>query len=516
EADREKLLDLASVVFVGRGALEGIGLRVAAVAEPEAHRGIQGDLLEECAVVAERAVYEQIVIPDLCLQVEIEVILLADDDASLRFVLAQALTKEGYAVQATSNVATLAKWVHEGQGDLVLSDVYMGEANLFEVMPKMRDARRALPIIVMSAQSTVTTAFSAANAGAYDYLPKPFDLDDLLVLVRKALAGGPDPRARANLSRAEREERLPLIGRSPAMQEVFRTVARVAMLDLPILIVGEAGTGKQRVARTIHDHGKRAPEAFLQLRLAGASPQLLDQCLSELTTAQGGAIFLDDVDGLSPDAQRRLSSWLQAGDDQRHPRLIAATRRDLAAACQEGSFLPELYYRLSVVTIRLPPLRERHEDIADLSRALLVRAKRDGLPEKALDAEAVTLLEQYQFPGNVRELDNLLRRAAALSAGPLISARDLSGELRPPRTEISPDLGLEEAVSRWTAQALCAASDINNLYEQALSRMERPLIERTLEAARGNQIKAARMLGINRNTLRKKLQLLGLSTGRSD
>lgn len=443
-------------------------------------------------------------------------ILLADDDASLRFVLSQALSREGYAVQATSSVATLSKWVQEGKGDLVLSDVYMGEASLFEVLPKMRASRRGLPIIVMSAQSTVATALSAANSDVFDYLPKPFDLDHLFALVRKALATGPGD-TRAKFQSAQREERLPLIGRSAAMQDVFRTVARVASLDLPVLIIGEAGAGKQRVARTLHDHGRRAGEPFLQIPLAGASAQSLDQGFGELTSAQRGTMFLDDVDELSIEAQRRLSNWLQLDDNtQRRPRLITATRRDLAYASEQGSFLPDLYYRLSVVTIRLPPLRERREDIADLSRALLVRARREGLPEKALDTSAAALLEQYSFPGNVRELDNLLRRAAALNPGPQITASDLAAELRPPQPEINVNRALEEAMSRWTEQALSAGDEINDLHDRALRLVERPLVERALEASRGNQIKAAGLLGINRNTLRKKMQQLGLTAGRSD
>lgn len=441
-------------------------------------------------------------------------ILLADDDASLRFVLSQALAKEGYAVQATNNAATLTKWVQEGKGDLILSDIYMGEANLFDALPRMRTSRGNLPVIVMSAQSTVTTALSAASAGVYEYLPKPFDLDHLFALIRKALAGGPDADTRAKANHAERDERLPLIGRSPAMQEVFRILARVATLNLPVLITGEAGVGKQRVARTLHDHGKRPTEPFLQIRLAGANPQALDQSFDALAAATGGSIFLDDIDELSLDTQRRLATWLQ-NEDHPRPRFIAAARRDLASASREGSFLPDLFYRLNVVTIRIPPLRERREDIADLSRALLVRARRDGLPEKALSPEATALLEQYMFPGNVRELDNLLRRAAALTPGPLINVSDI-GDLRASHNANDLETDVENALSRWTEYALNEDAAVNHIYEKVMTIVERPLIARTLEACRGNQLKAAHILGINRNTLRKKMQLLGLTAGRTN
>lgn len=181
-------------------------------------------------------------------------ILLADDDASLRFVLSQALSKEGYAVRATGSVSTLSKWVREGEGDLVLSDVYMGDECVFDELPRMRMGRPSLPVIVMSAQSTVSTALSAANAGAFDYVPKPFDLNELMAAVRRALSGGPDAKTRALGSKAEKDERQPLIGRSAAMQEVYRVMARVAGTDLTVLIEGESGTGKERVARAIHDH----------------------------------------------------------------------------------------------------------------------------------------------------------------------------------------------------------------------------------------------------------------------
>jgi two-component system nitrogen regulation response regulator GlnG len=446
-------------------------------------------------------------------------VLLADDDASLRFVLSQALAKEGYAVQATSNVDTLVKWIQDGQGDVVVSDVYMGDASLFDAIPKFRPAHRELPIIVMSAQSTVTTALSAASAGAYEYLPKPFDLEHLLALIGKAVAN--KTRAtRAKTARPAREERLALAGRSPAMQEVFRTIARVAALDLPVLILGESGAGKHSVARTIHENSKRAGEPLLEVRLAGAAGQGLDQAFADIAAARGGTLFLDDVDGISDDAQRRLSAWLQAdGEARRRPRVIAATRSDLTLASAEGRFLPDLCYRLSVVVVRVPALRARPEDIADLARALLARAKQEGLPEKSLDASAIALLEGYRFPGNVRELDNLLRRAAVLCPGTVITAGDLVGDLETPTAQPGEDVkaALEASVSEWAARELAAMGEDEgtDLYGRALALLERPLIEQTLNRVRGNQIRAASLLGINRNTLRKKMQLLGLSAGRN-
>lgn len=455
-------------------------------------------------------------------------ILLADDDASLRFVLSQALGKEGYNVRATGNVATLSKWVREGEGDLVLSDVYMGDECVFDALPSMRIARPNLPVIVMSAQSTVSTALSAAGAGAYDYVPKPFDLDDLMAAVRRALTGGPDAKTRAQGAKAEKEEKLPLVGRAPAMQEVYRVMARVAGTDLTVLVEGESGTGKERVARAIHDHSRRASGPFVIVSLAGAAPAQIDRELfgpdGKFQQARNGTLFLEDVDELPSDAQTRLAGLLHSDDPNERPnvRLIAAAQRSLSSLARQGSFRQDLFYRLNVVSIRLPPLRERLEDVGDLARAFLVRAKREGLPDKQLDSSAIERLKAYDFPGNVRELENLLRRAAALSPASVITAREIGNELGNAAKEQAAEEsgeGFEAAVSRRLASEFAAASpDLPEagLYDRLLAEVERPLIEQALHATRGNQIRAAAVLGINRNTLRKKIQTLGIKTGRGD
>ncbi len=420
-------------------------------------------------------------------------ILLADDDASLRFVLSQALGKEGYAVRATGNVSTLAKWVREGEGDLVLSDVYMGDGCVFDALPSMRAARPTLPVIVMSAQSTVSTALSAAGSGAYDYVPKPFDLDDLMAAVRRALSGGPDAKTRAQTSKAEKEQNLPLIGRSPAMQDVYRVMARVAGADLTVLIEGESGTGKEKVARALHAHSRRANGAFVTVSLAGLDARQVDQDLfgpkGKFEQARGGTLFLEDLDELPTEAQTRLAGLLH----------------------------------LNVVTIRLPPLRERLDDVGDLARDFLLRAKREGLPEKSIDTAAIERLKAHSFPGNIRELENLLRRATALSPAPVITAREIGEELgvaarkNAEAEDKSDDFAL--AITRRLETEFAAAGHglpEPGLYDRFLAEVERPLIAQALQATRGNQIRAAAILGINRNTLRKKIQALGLRTGRGD
>ncbi|HVY85696.1 MAG TPA: sigma-54 dependent transcriptional regulator [Caulobacterales bacterium] len=456
-------------------------------------------------------------------------ILLADDDASLRFVLSQALSKEGYQVRATGNVATLAKWVREGEGDLVLSDVYMGDECVFDALPSLRASRPQLPVIVMSAQSTVTTALSAAGAGAYDYIPKPFDLDDLMGAVKRALSRGPDAKSRAQANKAEKEERLPLIGRSPAMQEVYRIMARVTGTDLTVLIEGESGTGKERVARALHEFSRRASAPFVMISLAGATSARLESDLfgpnGKLAEAQGGTLFLEDVDDLPAEAQTRLVGLLQSSDPNARPnvRLIAAARRNLGALSRQGQFRQDLFYRLNVVTIQLPPLRERLDDIGDLARAFLVRARREGLPEKTLDASAIERLKAHDFPGNVRELENLLKRVVALSPVAVITAREIERELGAVRAAMGAppeeDETFEDIVSRRLSGIFAAAGPelpAPGLYDRVLADVERPLINQALQATKGNQIRAAAVLGINRNTLRKKIQTLGIRTGRSD
>ena len=454
-------------------------------------------------------------------------ILLADDDSSLRFVLSQALSKEGFQVRATSNVATLTKWARDGEGDLVLSDVFMGDECVFDALPGLRAARPQLPVIVMSAQSTVTTALSAAGAGAYDYIPKPFDLDDLIGTVRRALLRGPDAKSRAQASKAEREERLPLIGRSPAMQDVYRVMARVAGTDLTVLIEGESGAGKERVARAIHDFSRRAGAPFATISLAGAASGRLEHDLfgaaGKLAEAQGGTLFLEDVDDLPSEAQTRLVGLLQAGDPAQRPnvRLIAGAQRSLAALARQGSFRQDLFYRLNVVSITIPPLRERLDDIGDLARAFIVRAKREGLAEKTLDTSAIERLKAHDWPGNVRELENLLRRVSALSPVSVITAREVEHELGAARAAAGSDAEAEDTFETAVDKRLIsvfAGPDLPEagLYDRVLAEIERPLIRHALQATKGNQIRAAAVLWINRNTLRKKIQTLGIRTGRAD
>jgi two-component system nitrogen regulation response regulator GlnG len=439
-------------------------------------------------------------------------ILIADDDASIRLVLSQALTREGHQPRATSNAATLWRWVKEGEGDLVITDVVMPDENIFEILPRIREARPKLPVIVMSAQSTLLTAVRAAELGAYEYLPKPFDLEDLSSLVRRALSPQEPREAQQAARRAIKEERLPLVGRSAIMQDVYRLIARAMSVDLPVVITGEPGSGKELAARAIHDLGRRKDSVFVSAPLASATPQDVEEAVQK-PAATGGTMFLDEIGDLPLESQGKLVRLLQQSSPEMGARIIAASSQNLRTLVERGDFREDLFYRLNVIPIRMPALRERTEDIGDLARAFLVRAKRDGLPEKMIDAAAIDALKTHAWPGNVRELENLMRRFCALYPEDVITARMVERELRAERVETTDSGGvstLEDAartrLSGMVAEAVETGS--GTLHEAVLAQVERPLIELCLAATRGNQIRAAEILGVNRNTLRKKIRTL--------
>jgi two-component system, NtrC family, nitrogen regulation response regulator GlnG len=469
-------------------------------------------------------------------------VLIADDDRSIRTVLTQALGRSGYQVRSTSNAATLWRWVEDGDGDLVITDVVMPDENGLDLIPRIRRVRPDLRVIVMSAQSTLMTAVKAAQRGAFEYLPKPFDLKELLAVVSRALATPVAPGPAAPPLPRDADERLPLIGRSAAMQEIYRTVARLTTADLTVMINGESGTGKELVARALHDYGRRRSGPFVAINMAAIPRELIESELfghergaftgatnrnqGRFEQASGGTLFLDEIGDMPPEAQTRLLRVLQEGEftavGGRQPiranvRIIAATHRDLRAAIRAGQFREDLFYRLNVVPIRLPPLRERSEDIADLARHFLEQARADGLPSKSLDQSAIEAMRQHRWPGNVRELENLMRRLAALCPDEVISAHAVDAELAesepdpsvPAATQASRPEPLAAAVERHIRQFLAAHHDglaPSDIYDQVLAEVERPLIRMTLAATRGNQIKAAAMLGLNRNTLRKKIR----------
>ena len=464
-------------------------------------------------------------------------ILIADDDASIRLVLSQAFTRLGYQVRATGNAATLLKWVTEGEGDLVVTDVVMPDENVFDVLPRIKKLRPKLPIIVMSAQNNLITAVNAAEVGAFEYIPKPFDLDDMTGAARRALLRPADPESAKAQARAIRDDRLPLIGRSAPMQEVYRTVARLVGADLTVLITGESGVGKELVARALHDMGRRRDGRFVVINLAATPRERVeselfgkeDGDIGKLIEADGGTLFLDEVGDMPLDAQTRLLRVIDGSEPALNPktsrrpnvRIIAATNRDLRALIQQGLFREDLFFRLNVAPLRIPPLRDRTEDIPDLARAFLLRANREGLPAKTVDASALESLKRHVWQGNVRELENLIRRVCALYAEDVITARIIEKELADQQPLIQGQAGpatLSQLVERNLAGYFADQPDgipPTGLYDRVLEDVERPLIRLTLAATRGNQVRAAEILGLNRNTLRKKIQDLGVEMPRA-
>ena len=470
---------------------------------------------------------------------ESRTILIADDDRAIRTVLSQALGRAGYQVRATSSAATLWRWVEDGEGDLVITDVIMPDENGLDLVPRIRRVRPEMRVIVMSAQSTFATAIKATQRGAFEYLPKPFDLKEVLGTVERALAAPPD----APPPEEGEGEKLPLIGRSAAMQEIYRTVARLTTTDLTVMVTGESGTGKELIARALHDYGKRRAGPFVAINMAaiprelieaelfgherGAFTGALNRGIGRFEQAAGGTLFLDEIGDMPPEAQTRLLRVLQEGEfttvGGRQPikanvRIVAATHRDLRHQIRQGLFREDLFYRLNVVPIRLPPLRERLEDIPLLARHFLDRARASGLPSKQLASDALEALKAHAWPGNARELENLMRRMAALYPQEVIGADAVAAELAEAAPVAGPDgqaapMTLEQAVERHLASFMAAHKDgmpVKELYDRVLAEVERPLLRMALSATRGNQIKAAAMLGLNRNTLRKKLRELEL------
>jgi two-component system nitrogen regulation response regulator GlnG len=471
------------------------------------------------------------------------VILLADDDSAIRTVLGQALGRAGYDVRTTGTAAGLWRAVAAGEGDLVITDVVLPDESGFDLLPRIKRIRPDLPVVVMSAQNTILTAIAAAERGAFDYLPKPFDLKDLAAIVGRALSG---PKKKREAAPQESDDALPIIGRSAAMQEIYRVIARLTRSDLTVTIVGESGTGKELVARALHDYGRRKHRAFVAVSMAAIPKELIESELfghergafagainrgiGRFEQADGGTLFLDEIGDMPMEAQTRLLRVLQQGEyttvGGRAPikadvRIVAATNRDLRQLIQQGLFREDLYYRLNVVPLRLPPLRERSEDIADLVRHFLRKAEEQGLPPKRMDAEALDLLKHHRWPGNVRELENLIRRLAVLHSGDTISAALVAQELREPErvfdTEPEEPSSLGAVVERHLARHFAAHGSTlppPGLYHRVLEEIERPLLSIALGATRGNQIRAAELLGLNRNTLRKKIRDLELEVVR--
>ncbi len=448
-------------------------------------------------------------------------VLVADDDRTIRTVLTQALTRAGCKVHATSSLVTLMRWVDEGKGDLVISDVVMPDGNGLEQLPQISQARPGLPVIVISAQNTIMTAIQAAEADAYDYLPKPFDLPDLMKRAARAL----EVKRRAPITRApdvtstEQGGDLPLVGRTGVMQALYRLVARVMNTHLPVLITGESGTGKSLIARAVHDFSDRRSLPFVVV--AAADLEGMDGPSAVLSRAKGGSILFDEVSDLSEQAQARIVRMLDSLGDNA-PRIMATSQSDLMARMEEGQFREDLFYRLGGVTVDVPSLRERVDDIPLLADHFLARAERDGAPVRRFGSAALDLVRAYSWPGNVRQLENAVRRLVFTAAEEEITRAEVEMVLgNQPAIEPLRSGGEGEKLSASVAKHLRRYFDLHGgvlpppgLYNRILREVEGPLIEIALDATGGNQAKCADLLGINRNTLRKKITDLDIRVTR--
>lgn len=461
-------------------------------------------------------------------------ILLVEDDPSIALVITAALEAEGMTVTECDSIAERDRLIASQGFDAMVTDVMLTDGDGIETIGTVRAAAPDMPIIILSAQNTLDTAVRATDTGAFEYFPKPFDIDELARTVRQAVG---QSSARRTSDADAPEAGLPLVGRSAAMQAVYRMITRVLRNDLTVLVLGESGTGKELVAEAIHQLGHRKAGPFVAVNTAAIPADLIESELfghekgaftgavarhaGKFEQAGGGTLFLDEIGDMPLDAQTRLLRALQSGRIRRvggreeiavDVRIIAATNRALEPMIAAGTFREDLYYRLNVVPITLPPLRERSDDIPALARHFLQLAAGEGLPRHSLGEDAAALLARQSWRGNVRELRNFIYRVALLVREERIEAETLAPLLVAAErgAEGEQDSTMEAAVGQWLAAYRPAPGKV---YDEALAAFEKPLFIAALRQTQGNQLRAAQLLGINRNTLRKRLTELAIDPG---
>jgi two-component system nitrogen regulation response regulator GlnG len=440
-------------------------------------------------------------------------------------VITAALEDEAFTVDRCDKIADRDRLLSDNEYDVMLTDVILLDGDGIETLGRVHDDHPDMPIIILSAQNTLDTAVRATETGAFEYFPKPFDLDELV----RAASQAADSGGGGGEEEGDPGDGLPLIGRSQPMQDVYRMITRVLRNDLTVLVLGESGTGKELVAEAIHQLGSRKAGPFVAVNTAAIPRELIESELfghekgaftgatsrniGKFEQANGGTLFLDEIGDMPPEAQTRLLRALQSGRIRRvggdqeiaiDVRIIAATNRDLEPMIAAGTFREDLFYRLNVVPIQLPPLRERADDIEPLARHFLRKAASEGLPQRRLSPEAIAVLTSQPWRGNVRELRNFMFRTALLAREDEIDAATISDLLNtaPVESTLANDGDIGAVVSSWLSAAQLPDGD---LYHAALAVLERPLFEHALARTGGNQLRAAQLLGINRNTLRKRL-----------
>jgi two-component system nitrogen regulation response regulator GlnG len=470
-------------------------------------------------------------------------VLIADDEESIRMVLGTALTQAGYHIETVANGSDALAALGTGNFDVAILDIRMPGVSGLDVLQRIRATDNAVIVIVITAQDTMANAIDAMRRGAFNYLAKPFDLDEVRALVARAVEMHDLSRTVARMrtdASGRYEPGDTLVGTSAAMREIFKTIGRIAKSDATVLIEGESGTGKELIARAIHTHSPRWSGPFVALNCSAVPRDLLESELfghergaftgaserriGRFETAADGTLFLDEIGDMPVELQVKLLRVLQEREFSRvgstqvikaNARIIAATNQSLARAVREGRFREDLYFRLKVVPICVPPLRDRRGDIPALVRHFLTKINAEmGTDVAAIAPEAEDLLTHHAWPGNVRELENCLLRAAVLAPGRTLTAEDLSlSEAAPP----PPLAGSVAELLRSAVAALVHDTERppTELHAAVIGAVERPLIELILEQTGGNQLRAADLLGINRNTLRKKITALGIAVPRS-
>lgn len=462
-------------------------------------------------------------------------LLLVEDDPAIATVIEAAMTDEGFDVVRCPTVAERDRLLAQGAYSIMLTDVVLADGDGIDGLADIAEMCPEMPVIILSAQNTLDTAVRASDAGAFEYFPKPFDLEHLVRAVHQAV----ESRGGASVVAGEEPAPgLPMVGRSQAMQGVYRMITRVLRNDLTVLILGESGTGKELVAEAIHQLGHRKTGPFVAVNAAAIPGELIEselfghekgaftgavnQAIGKFEQANGGTLFLDEIGDMPADAQTRLLRALQSGRIRRvggrqeiavNVRIVAATNRDLTPMIREGRFREDLYYRLNVVPIQLPPLRDRVEDIEALARHFLGLAAAEGLPSRSLHSSALEVLRDHPWRGNVRELRNAVYRLSLLAREDMIDAqsvREVLGDALGSHTERR-DGSIGQALQSWLSENRPLDG---GLYHSALAAFERPLFEHALRRTGGNQVRASKLLGINRNTLRKRLVELGIDPDR--
>ena len=455
-------------------------------------------------------------------------VLLVEDDASIAMVITAALEAEGFAVDHRVTLAGRDAALVGARFVAMLTDVVLPDGDGIATLAPIRAAHPAMPVIILSAQNTLDTAVRASDTGAFEYFPKPFDLDELVRAVRQAVGSGEGEGA--SVAEEDSSAALPLVGRSASMQAVYRMITRVLRNDLTVLILGESGTGKELVAEAIHTLGNRRDGPLVAVNAAAIPSELIESELfghekgaftgavarniGKFEQAAGGTLFLDEIGDMPMQAQTRLLRTLQSGRIRRvggrdeiavDARIVAATNRDLVPMIAAGTFREDLYYRLNVVPITLPPLRERRDDIAALARHFLAQAAGEGLPRRTLGTSAIALLERQPWRGNVRELRNVAYRLALMAREDMIEDEALAALLERDSRDASESPPLTDFAAAVASFLAAEPPGEGQIYDAALAAFERPLFAHALAATGGNQLRAARLLGINRNTLRKRL-----------